>query len=223
MKKINYCVHNWLAYKINNQSVEDNLSNINGRVIDLGCGPAPYKEDILHVAEEYIGVDWESSYHDTSSVDIFANLVEKLPFDNAFADTVVSNQTMEHLPEPALFLSECYRILKPGGGLLITVPFMWHIHEEPYDYYRFTRHGLQYLLAKNGFEQIDIRANSGFWQMLVLKFNYHTVRFAKGPLRLLWVPIWWLGQIVAPFLDRIDKHPGETTSYTVTARKRRCI
>jgi|LGVF01.1.fsa_nt_gb SAM-dependent methyltransferase len=191
-----------------------------GRVIDLGCGTASYKEDVLKVANEYIGVDWENSPHDQTNVDIFADLTKRLPFDDHFADTVVSFQVMEHLPEPDFFLSECYRILKKNGKLFITVPFMWHIHEAPYDYYRYTRYGLTYMLKKNGFTDIEIKENTGFWQMWILKFNYHTVRFAKGIFKYLWIPVWWIGQTIAPILDRYDKSPKECASYTVLARKR---
>jgi len=157
MNKISFLSHNWLALKVNNTSVKNILPYIKGRVIDLGCGEAPYKDDILKLADEYIGVDWKSSFHNQSNVDVFANLCEKLPFDDCYADVVVSFQVMEHLPEPDFFLSECYRILRPGGKLFITVPFMWHVHEAPYDYFRYTRYGLEYLLSKNGFVDIQIQ------------------------------------------------------------------
>ena len=136
--------YNSLIHKIN-KNIAKKLS-YKGRVIDLGCGDAPYKLDILKVADEYIGVDWRNSQHDQSNVDIFADLTKRLPFANEYADTVVSFQVMEHLPEPEFFLKECYRILKHGGGLYLTVPFMWHVHEEPHDYYRYTNHGLRYWL-----------------------------------------------------------------------------
>ena len=103
--------------------------------------------------------------------------------------------------------------------LLLTLPFMWHVHDAPYDYYRYTRHGLQYLLEKNGFSNIKIEENTGFWQMWVLKFNYHSLRFAPGVLKYFWIPVWWIGQVISPLLDRYDRHPDETASYTVLARK----
>ena len=219
MNNIDYLTYNWLAFKINNDCLKQNLSLINGRVIDLGCGIAPYKENILKVTDEYIGVDWENSLHDQACIDVFADLAKRLPFEDEYADTVVSFQVMEHLPEPNLFLSECYRILKKKGRVFITVPFMWYVHEAPHDYYRYTRYGLEYLLKKVGFYEIDIKETTGFWQMWILKFNYHTTRFARGPLKFIWIPIWWLGQMIAPVLDKYDKSPAECTSYTVLARK----
>ena len=219
MNKIDLFSHNWLALKINNDRLKQNLLLMNGIVIDLGCGSSPYKNIILKTADKYIGIDWKNTFHDHTKVDVIANLCEPLPFDDNCADTLVSFQVMEHLPEPVLFLSEAFRILKPGGTIIITVPFMWHVHEAPYDYYRYTRYGLKYLFNKAGFIDIKIEENTGFWQMWVLKFNYHTIRFAKGPFRFFWIPIWWFGQIISPFLDKIDKHPQETASYTVVAKK----
>ncbi len=218
MNKIDLFAHNWLALKINNDCLQGNIRLIKGRVVDLGCGKAPYKSDILKVANEYIGVDWRNSQHDQSNVDVFADLSKPLELPNEYADTVVSFQVMEHLPEPELFLKECYRILRRGGGIFLTVPFMWHVHEQPHDYFRYTRYGLKYLLEKTDFADIKISENNGFWQTWVLKFNYHSTRFAPGPLKYLWMPLWWLGQVIAPILDKYDMTPNECASYTVVAR-----
>jgi SAM-dependent methyltransferase len=63
---------------------------------------------------------------------------------------------MEHVPEPSQFLGEIYRVLKPGGVVIMTTPFLVPLHEEPHDYYRYTRHAIQYLLTKSGFKNIEI-------------------------------------------------------------------
>lgn len=210
-------INNFLIRKINRQIAQS--LPYKGRVIDLGCGTAPYKKDILKVAFEYIGVDWKRSSHDQSNVNVFTDLSKPLPFPDEYADTVVSFQVMEHLPEPELFLSECNRILKRGGLLFLTVPFMWQVHEAPHDYYRYTRYGLEYLLKKVGSYEINIKENTGFWQMWVLKFNYHTTRFSWGPLKFFFIPIFFLGQLIAPFLDKYDKHPEECASYTLVSKK----
>ena len=160
---------NFLIHQINQEIVKS--LPYEGGVIDLGCGTAPYKEHILKVADRYIGVDWENSLHDQSNVDVFANLCETLPFDNNYTDTVVSFQVMEPLSEPSFFLSECYRILKSGGIIFITVPFMWHVHEEPHDYFRYTRYGLEYLLKKTGFIDIEIKENTGYLKVAGLFFS----------------------------------------------------
>ena len=219
MNRIDRTSFKWLPLAINNRSLQDNLHHVRGVVIDLGCGTSPYKEDIVKVATRYIGVDWQHSLHDQSNVDVFADLTKRLPFDDDYADTVVSFQVMEHLPEPDAFLAECFRILKPGGRLLVTTPFMWFVHEAPRDFYRYTRYGLEYLLAKNNFTEIAVAENSGFWQTAALKLNYHTARLARGPLKLFMVPLWWATQTASPWLDKIDWNPTETAGYTAVAKK----
>ncbi len=219
MNRIDRFSHNWLAMKINNMAYESGRERIKGLVVDLGCGTAQYKADILRTAERYIGVDWQNSLHDPAGVDLFANLSAALPLADRCADTVVAFQVMEHLPEPGLFLEECHRILRPGGSLFLTVPFMWEVHEAPRDYYRYTRHGLDHLLSKAGFVDRQVRETTGFWQTWVLKFNYHTVRSAGRVRKLVWLPFWYLGQALAPLLDRRSGHPEETASYTVLARR----
>jgi SAM-dependent methyltransferase len=193
-----------------------------GRVIDLGCGIAPYKSMILAQADEYVGVDWRHSPHGDAQVDICADLTRPLPLAEAQADTVVSFQVMEHLPEPARFLRECHRLLRPGGRVHLTVPFMWHVHEAPHDYFRYTRHGLEHLLTKAGFTDIRIEAYGGFWTTWVLKFNYHTLRRTRGAgivLAVALVPVWLLGQWLAPMLDRLEPRADEATGYIASATK----
>ncbi len=219
MNKIDYFSHNWLALSINNRIVDTNRAIFKGRVVDLGCGACQYKKDILQLAAEYIGVDWAPAQEKETGPDIITDLTQPLPFGDGEFDTAVSFQVMEHLSEPSLFLGECFRILKSNGTLLITVPFMWHIHDAPHDYYRYTSYGLKYLLEKHGFAEIIVQPTTGFWQMLVLKFNYYTYRIGRGPLKFLWSPIWFLGQIIAPILDRIDSHNSETASYWLRAKK----
>jgi SAM-dependent methyltransferase len=219
MNNINYFKHNWLTTKINNRSFCVLKKYIHGFVVDLGCGDSPYKQEIQTIADYYLGVDWNDRGGKESRAMVFADFSKPLPFRDCFADTVLVFQVMEHIPESSFFLDECFRILKNGNHILITVPFMWHVHEEPHDYYRFTRYALDYLLAKTGFKDIQIDEVTGFWQMMVLKFNYYTARFARGPLKYVFVPLWLFGQMLSPVLDKYDSFKKETGGYVVVAKK----
>jgi SAM-dependent methyltransferase len=219
MDRIHHSTFNWRALENNNRWVRRLLPLMQGRVLDLGCGTAPYREDILLVADEYVGVDWPGTMHDTRRVDVFADLSLPLPFPAECADTVTVFKVLEHLREPALFLGECFRVLRPGGRLIILVPFLHQVHEAPHDYYRYTRFGLEYLLTRSGFTEVSVHEKTGFWEMWVLKWNYHTRCYARGILTLCFIPVWWLGQVVAPWLDRLRAHPEMTASYAAHARK----
>lgn len=159
--------------------------------------------------------------------DIVSDLNKPLPIDSEVADTVTSFQVMEHLCEPQTMLNEAYRILKNGGNIVLTVPFQWWVHEAPYNYFRYTLYGLKYMFEKAGFEDIVITASAGFFSMWILKMNYFSARFIRGPKPLRWmikallIPIWFINQQLAPILDKLDRKPElETSGYIVVARKK---
>lgn len=217
--------HNWLIYDINDCFLEKNTRLYKGALYDLGAGEAPYKEFFLKHATTYVAVDWADSLHEIRA-DVVADLNTVLPIRSEVADTVVSLSVMEHLREPRTMLSEVFRILKPGGWLVAQVPWQWQIHEAPHDYFRYTPYGLEYLSRQCGFDEIHIEPQGAFFTMMVMKMNYFSVRWVRGPpplrfvIRLVLSFFWWVGQKLAPYLDRIDRERTlETTGYFMTARK----
>jgi len=234
MNKVNRKDFNWLIKKINNQLVIDHAPYFRGVVYDLGCGQKPYEPYILQFAEKYVGVDYlllEGTNWADKSVQgiIHANLNEHIPVPDNTADTVVSFSVLEHLSEPQTAIREAYRILKPGGYMVLAVPFQWWLHSEPYDFFRYTRYGLAHLFEKAGFpaDQITVKPYGGFWSAWVLKYNYHTFFYwvdrSKGIKRRLKyyavLPFWWLGQSLASGFDRSNFNPTETPMYVVLAHK----
>lgn len=202
--------HNWLIKKAVNNKVRARLPELSGRVIDLGCGVRPFEKDILEHADEYVGVDWGNTLHGLKA-DIVADLNRPLPIADETASHVVSFEVLEHLSEPQVTLS---------------VPFQWWVHEAPWDYYRYTCHGLEYMLRKAGFTDVVVSPTTGFWSMWLLKFNYQTLRLARrGPrpvrlvMRTLLIPFWWLNQHLAQAIDRFWPEESETAGYFVTATK----
>jgi SAM-dependent methyltransferase len=216
---------NWLLYDITDKYLIEFSKYYKGRLVDLGCGTAPYKEFFLQYADSYMGVDWSESIHEFKG-DVISNLNEKINLEDDFADTIVSLSVMEHLYNPEVFLSETYRVLKDDGVFVLGVPWMWWIHEAPHDYYRYTSFGLKHLLQKAGFSEVEIIPTSGFFTTIFIKMNYFSVNFLKGSkfkvnlLRTLFRPFWFLSQKLAPYLDKYDKDWNkECQSYFVIAKK----
>lgn len=125
-------------------------------VLDVGAGDAPYRELFAHT--DYRTVDWAASVHDLARASDFVASADALPVEDASVGAVVFTQVLEHVPDPVAVLTEAHRVLVPGGRLLVTVPLVWELHEEPHDYWRYTPHSLRYVTRRAGFAEIEIDA-----------------------------------------------------------------
>jgi SAM-dependent methyltransferase len=225
MHRVNWWDHNRLVKTRFNALVGKRLPAMRGVVLDLGCGTKPFAEDIARHSDTYVGVDWNNSLH-TRTADIIADLNKPLPFADASIDHVVSFEVLEHLAEPEVLLTETSRVLRHGGLLTLSMPFQWWEHESPWDYQRFTRHGLRHRLNKAGFTDITVTNTTGFWGLWFLKLNYQLARLVRGPkfvrrlVRAFLIPVWWLDQAAAAAMDRVWPEPRETAGYFVTAQRR---
>lgn len=123
-------------------------------ILDVGAGDAPYRELFSHT--RYLTCDWENSIYRPDPPPDLVALAGRIPVEDASFDAILNTQVLEHVPEPWLVLEEFRRLLKPGGKLWMTVPFVWYLHEQPYDYYRYSSHGLRFLLERAGFGEIEI-------------------------------------------------------------------
>jgi len=212
---------NWLVYHIHDRELSKQAKAFfSGRLIDIGCGSKPYRKLVAPYVTEHVGVDHEETEHCKSNIDLFGTAYE-IPAEVGEFDSALCTAVLEHLEEPELALRECHRVLKSGGIAIYSVPFIWHLHEEPRDFFRFSKYGLKYLFEKVGFEIVVIKALSGFWVTFGQLFVYNMYRFNVKPLR--WFGIIQLAghiiQGVAYVLDKFDKTEQWTWMYMVVARK----
>jgi SAM-dependent methyltransferase len=128
------------------------------RVLDVGAGDAPYAELFAHT--EYVTLDWESSPHEGARAASVSASADAIPLPDASFDVIVLTQVLEHVRAPADVMIEIARVLRPGGRLFATVPFVWELHEEPHDYWRFTRYALGALLEGAGLAAVSIAPRS---------------------------------------------------------------
>ena len=141
-------------------------SNLFGEsLLDVGCGKMPYKDHILanSKVKNYIGLDIEGGleYDEKIKPDMLWDGFS-MPFEEEIFDTAIAIEVIEHLFEPEITVKEINRVLKKGGLLFFTVPFLWNLHEVPNDAYRYTPYSLERLFLKNGFSKIEIFAQGGW-------------------------------------------------------------
>ncbi|WPU91644.1 class I SAM-dependent methyltransferase [Mucilaginibacter sabulilitoris] len=171
----------YLHYSTYHHDLFDQLGRYaKGRTLDIGCGNMPYKKVLGPLITEYIGCDIVQS--STACVDILCP-ANDIPVGDSSFDTVISTQTIEHLEDHQGMVNEAYRVLDNSGYFIISGPMYWPLHEEPYDFFRFTKHGLRYILEKAGFEIVTISSNGGKWAVAgqaLIHALYPTVNNIRG-------------------------------------------
>ena len=143
-----------------------------GRLSDLGCGKVPLYGAYRGLVSSVVCVDWAASPHGGLHLDCEADLGRPLPFADASFDTLILSDVLEHVPAPEALWRELARLLASGGHLLLNVPFLYGLHEEPHDYYRYTAFALRRFAAAAGLEVVRLDAVGGsveVWADLLAK------------------------------------------------------
>jgi SAM-dependent methyltransferase len=168
---------NWLVHAIHDESLWRAIHRYaRGELADIGCGDKPYAELTSGIVTRHIGIDHADTTHSHDAVDVMANAYESTLPDSSI-DTVLCTCVLEHLERPGDALGEIRRILRPGGFAIISAPLFWHLHEEPRDFFRFTEHGLRYLLGATGLEVRSIEPLSGFVVTFAQELCYYVDEF----------------------------------------------
>jgi len=143
---------------------------MHGKLLDVGCGSKPYQE-LFSFASDYVGLEYDTPVNRVAKRADYFYDGNTFPFDAMSHDGVICNQVLEHVFNPDQFLREIARVLKPGGDLLLTVPFVWDEHEQPWDYARYSSFGLRSLLERNGFDVVEQRKTNADARVLFQLIN----------------------------------------------------
>jgi SAM-dependent methyltransferase len=216
-------------------ALKKNIPFFAGTLLDVGGGYMPYKSLLLQPpsqVEKYIGLDLHDNIYARPDITWDG---KQIPLPDSSIDCAIATEVFEHCPEPEVVMKEVQRVLKPGGILFFTVPFLWPLHTVPYDEYRYTPFALERHLNNAGFDTIQLQALGG-WdaslaQMLGLwgrrRFRYsktHNIlqkllqRISQLFLSVILLPIVWL-------MYKLDRPPEEfqessmITGISGTARK----
>ncbi|HVF70735.1 MAG TPA: class I SAM-dependent methyltransferase [Chthoniobacterales bacterium] len=162
----------WIVRQSILRVIKRTLPQLNGALLDIGCGKMPYRSFILENSgvTTYSGLDLEGAlvYEEGFRPDVTWD-GRRMPLDDASFDCALATEVFEHTPDIALLLAEIRRVLKPGGLLCFTTPFLWPYHEAPHDSQRWTSFGLERVLAAAGFTSIEVRS-IGNWHSSLAQF-----------------------------------------------------
>jgi len=200
-------------------------------VLDTGAGECRHKGFFVGEGVKYLAIDFllGDEYWNYSDIDVSANLTH-LPFRNGVVDLLINNQVLEHVEFPELVLKEFARVLKAGGTLCLTVPQGWYEHQEPHDYFRYTRFGLLSLASRAGLEVEEIKTLGGAFQYVANRLTYLSkIPFRQMPwfLRLIFLPVelvmialfGLLTPVLLNLMDGLDQEKKLTLGYSLVARK----
>jgi SAM-dependent methyltransferase len=143
-------------------ALSDELDKLYGTVLDIGCGYMPYRPLVLQPpsrATQYLGLDLKENTYQKPDLEWDGTTI---PLADKAVESALATEVFEHCPEPEKVMREAFRVLKPGGLLFFTVPFLWPLHCVPYDEYRYTPFALQRHLQNSGFAEIRLRPLGGW-------------------------------------------------------------
>jgi SAM-dependent methyltransferase len=205
------------------ESITDAVSTFAGslapgaRVLDAGSGEGNYKSHFA--AQRYCGLDLGvgDATWDYSRLDCIGDL-SALPFRDAVFDACLNVVTLEHVRDPARVIEELARTLHAGGRILLIAPHEWEEHQQPHDYFRYTRYGLEYLMQRAGFVEISIQPVGGFFRLLSRRM-LNALQFFPGPLMVLAAVFFVPPALVLPLFEPLDRRQNFTLGYICSARK----
>lgn len=179
----------WLLSRFRRHRTAWVLARASGHVLDVGCADRAWQALLVH-AERYTGLDHPATATALYGTrpDVYGNACQ-LPLADASVDTVLLLDVLEHLAQPELALAEACRVLRPGGHVVLTLPFVYPMHDQPFDYQRLTEHGLRFRLQQAGFSRIILEESGGAIEAAALQM---ALALAQGVIEACTRPSWRL-------------------------------
>ncbi|HEY3886564.1 MAG TPA: methyltransferase domain-containing protein [Vicinamibacterales bacterium] len=191
----------------------------NKRTLDIGAKNGPYARHFPN----RVGLDIRRG----AGVSVMGD-AQQLGIRETSVDMVLCTEVLEHLPDPQRAIDEMFRVLRPGGTLLLTTRFLFPIHDAPHDYFRFTKYGLRHLLRRFDMLALEEETTSvGTMAVLLQRLGMQADTLGWAPLRALWL---LAAQAARPWSFLVTREYGDsrrttpergimTSGYHVACRK----
>lgn len=191
------------------------------RVLDAGSGEGRHRA--AFTGRRYVGVDLAvgDAAWDYSQLDVTGDL-SQLPFKDESFDAALNVVVLEHTRDPQAVINEIARVLRPSGRFLLVAPQQWEVHQQPNDFFRFTRYGVELLLERAGLRVESLEPTGGHFTLLARRM-VGSLNFFQGGLRWLLFPlvavVVALPALILPAFDSLDSEKDTTLAYRCFARK----
>jgi SAM-dependent methyltransferase len=187
------------------------------RMLDAGAGECQYKH--YFARHRYYGIDLGvgDGAWNYRGLDVLGNL-DALPFRDAAFDACINIVTLEHVQRPRRVICEMARTLVPGGKILIVTPFEWEEHQQPHDYFRYTRFSLEMMMKAAGLTDITITPLGGMFRLISRRL-FNALQFFPGPWMFVAAIFFVPPALLLPLFEPLDKQKNFTLGYLCSARK----
>lgn len=168
----------YTVLKFQREAIEEAKKYAKGKLIDIGCGRMPYRKELEPLVDSYIGVDHpkvSKLYKSDVKPEVLAD-AKKLPFQNNSFDIALLIQVLEHVDEPGKVIKEAARVLKPGGILIISVPFFYPLHDMPYDWGRYSPTALKSFIDQASLRLVKIKTQGSFFEFWLQMLNTFLIK-----------------------------------------------
>lgn len=184
----------WVRKRIDD-AIAESAQLAHGVLLDVGCGTKPYKKLFEPYITSYFGLEYSPESGFRGNAADFCGDAANLPMADECVDTILCTEVMEHIHDPESTIKEFARVLRPGGRIITTAPFIYPIHDK-YDFFRYSPDGLAAIMKRYGLEIEAVKPLSGTAVTLAIMINLYW--YDIGFIWTKW--IYAIGVILRPLL-----------------------
>lgn len=201
-------LYRWLEEAIHSHAIAES-----GNILNIGSGGEVGAQLMAH------GVRFQSLDIDhTRHPDILANIESMDSVQDKTIDAIFCIEVLEHVKHPELAAAEICRVLRPGGLLIASTPFLLGIHDAPNDFYRYTRYGLRLIFSD--LDELALRERNGYFSAVAALLYRQFAHPPPLPLRLkIAAPALLSLAFLMELMDKLLPSPAGTTGYFFIFRK----